>query len=207
MGTTRDRLIGVAMRLFAETGTRTVTVAQLARSAALARGTVYSHFPDFDNLFEIVSREIAEQLNAEVKARWENISLPHERIALFMAVMLKRAHDDPHFGHFMVRFAPSTPSLYRAWSDFLPKALKSCVDQGIMEPFDNGIAYYVQLMAGATYSFTMLIVEGRATWRDASANLISLCLTAGGIARTDAVRVAELTVSRIGGDAGAVLLS
>lgn len=195
--TTRKRLINAAMRHFGETGAKTISIVDLARLANLARGTVYSHFPQFDALFDAVAGDIAQSLEAEIADIWSDVELPHERIALYMAFLLKRAHQDPHLGHFMVRFAPSTPSLYHAWSDLLPRLLRNCVAEGIMPPFEQGMIYYVQLLAGATYSFIMLVVDGDATWRVASSNLIQLCLHAGGVAETEAKRVAALTVERL----------
>lgn len=58
-GSTRDRLIRAALRLFAASGFRATTVGQIEADAGLRprRGALYKHFGSKDELFEAVARQ------------------------------------------------------------------------------------------------------------------------------------------------------
>ena len=185
------------MRAFADTGDRMVNISLLARSAGVARGTIYAHLTDLDSLFDIVADEMAERINAQVACSWANVREPHLRIALFMATLIKLTHVDPAFGRYMVRFAPSTPALHRAWSDLLPAEVRRSVTERVLPRFPDGIGYFVQLLSGATYAYMILVIEGRATWRDASRNLIVMGLKAGGLDDGLARTTAHAAIDRI----------
>jgi len=51
----RRRIHAAAMKLFAERGVTKVNISELAAAAGMARGTIYSHVPDVDGLFEEVA--------------------------------------------------------------------------------------------------------------------------------------------------------
>ena len=197
MASTRQRLIDVAMREFAESGDRTVSVSQLARSAGVARGTIYVHLPKPDRLFDVVAEDIGNRISSLPDSWTPDASAPELRVAMFLAALLKLTHEDPDFGRYAVTFAPSTPALYRVWSDFLPGEIRRAVAEGIFSPFTDGIGFYIQLLSGATYAYMMMLVEGRASWRDASRNLIIMGLKAGGLSPDAAMQTAQAAIAHL----------
>ena len=48
----RRRIPAAAMKLFAERGVTKVNISELAAAAGMARGTIYSHVPDMERLFD-----------------------------------------------------------------------------------------------------------------------------------------------------------
>ena len=55
------RIHAAAMKLFAERGVTKVGVSELAAAAGMARGTIYSHVPDVERLFEDVAAGLARR--------------------------------------------------------------------------------------------------------------------------------------------------
>ena len=57
---TRDRLLEVATRLFAEQGYEHTSIEQVLRAAGVSRGSLYHHFSGKDRLFEAVVEHVEE---------------------------------------------------------------------------------------------------------------------------------------------------
>ena len=74
---TRQRILTAAGQLFREHGIDAVGVDAVMRQAGLTHGGFYLHFPSKEALAAAVSRSLLEQ----AAARWQEISLCHDREA------------------------------------------------------------------------------------------------------------------------------
>ena len=65
---TRDQLIAVATRMFAERGYEDTSIEAVLREAGVSRGSLYHHFASKDALFEAVLEDIEARVGNEVVA-------------------------------------------------------------------------------------------------------------------------------------------
>lgn len=69
MGRARHEIVAAAAALVADGGVRAVTMAGVARTAGVAKATVYNHVRDRDELLSAVLRDQADQLQRDVEAQ------------------------------------------------------------------------------------------------------------------------------------------
>lgn len=73
----RDLIVEAALDLFRHYGYRRTSMEDIARAAAVAKGTLYLYFSSKDELFEAICRSLAEQIAEGVSAA-EALDLPLE---------------------------------------------------------------------------------------------------------------------------------
>lgn len=184
------RLHRAALQLFAEQGVTRVNASELAAMAGMARGTVYNNLSDLDDLFP----QVAAQLSAEMTERIERsvglIQDPAQKLAMGIRYFTKRAHEDPHWGRFICRFALSSASLQEIWTGQAVKDLREGLDSGRYVFRDEQLGSAVMLVTGAILGSILLVLEGRKTWRDAGSDAAEFVLIALGIQRDEARAIA-----------------
>jgi AcrR family transcriptional regulator len=174
------------MRLFAEHGATRVTVSELAAAAGMARGTVYSHVPDVDGLFEAVAAELSREMVERVAAGFGTLADPAARLSIGVRQYLRRAHEEPHWGRFMSRFGLN-PVLLAALADSDPVAdFRAGIASGRYRIAPAQLPAAVGLLAGATLAAMLPILDGRATWRAVGADTAEMLLVALGLDRAEA---------------------
>ena len=65
---TREQLIEVATRLFAERGYEDTSIEAVLAAAGVSRGALYHHFAGKDTLFEAVVESVSDRINVEMTA-------------------------------------------------------------------------------------------------------------------------------------------
>jgi len=65
---TREQLIEVATRLFAERGYEDTSIEAVLAAAGVSRGALYHHFPGKDALFEAVVESVENRITTEMAA-------------------------------------------------------------------------------------------------------------------------------------------
>ncbi|MDO8838821.1 MAG: TetR family transcriptional regulator [Parvibaculum sp.] len=73
----RELIVSAALDLFRHYGYRRTSMEDIARAAAVAKGTLYLYFKSKDELFEAICRSLAEQIAEGVTAA-EALELPLE---------------------------------------------------------------------------------------------------------------------------------
>jgi AcrR family transcriptional regulator len=73
---TREQLIEVATRLFAERGYEDTSIEAVLAAAGVSRGALYHHFAGKDALFEAVVESVEERVNTEMTAKIGNLQDP-----------------------------------------------------------------------------------------------------------------------------------
>jgi AcrR family transcriptional regulator len=182
----RRRIHAAAMKLFAERGVTKVSISELATAAGMARGTIYSHVPDVDGLFEEVAAQLAREMTERVVVGIAGITDPAQRLSTGVRQYIRRAHDEPLWGRFMSRFGLS-PALTQELLASDPVAdLQAGIESGRYRIRREQLAAMVGLLVGGTLAAMLPVLDGRSTWRDAGSDAAELLLIALGIPRDEA---------------------
>jgi AcrR family transcriptional regulator len=187
----RRRIHAAAMKLFAERGVTKVNISELATAAGMARGTIYSHVPDVDGLFEEVAAQLAHEMTERVVAGFAGLADPAWRLAIGVRQYIRRAHEEPLWGRFMSRFGLS-PALTQALlaSDAVAD-LEVGIESGRYRIGRAQLPAMVSLLAGGTLAAMLPVLDGRSTWRDAGSDTAELLLIALGLGPGEAKALAR----------------
>ncbi len=187
----RRRIHAAAMKLFAERGVTKVTISELASAAGMARGTIYSHVPDVDSLFEDVAAQLAREMIERVVAGFAGLADPPQRLAIGVRQYIRRAHEEPLWGRFMSRFGMST-ALTQALHGTDPIAdFEAGIASGRYRVAPDQLPAMVGLLAGATLAAMLPVLDGRSTWRDMGSDTAELLLRALGLDPAEARSIAR----------------
>ena len=105
----RDRILGAAMRVFAEKGYHSSTIADVVRESGLSVGAIYTYFSGKDELIRLTCDQIAARGLDELAARLAPATTTAERLAI--AVRLYIETIDEYEG------APGQVTLVQAWAE------------------------------------------------------------------------------------------
>ena len=179
------------MKLFAERGVTRVGISELAAAAGMARGTIYSHVPDVDTLFEDVAAQLAREMSQRVSSGFGAISDPAQRLATGVRQYVRRAHEEPSWGRFMSRFGLSHALMQAVLSSEPLADLLTGVESGRYRIAREQLPAMVCLLAGGTLAAMVTVLDGRATWRDVGSDTAELMLVALGLAPDEARAMAR----------------
>jgi AcrR family transcriptional regulator len=190
MSTAQERIREAALRLFAHKGSSAITVSELAEEAGIARGTVYNNIDAPDELFEQVAAGLATEMHARLATILPTLEDPAERLATGIRCFIRRAHEEPHWGRFLIRFSFSNHSLQTMWNgppmaDLVLGLSKHRYD---FEP--EHLASVVALITGTTLAAMFSMLSGYKKWEDAGSEAAQLVLRSLGVAPADARRIA-----------------
>jgi len=187
----RARIYRAALRLFAESGGSEITVSDLADAAGIARGTIYNNIAEPDNLFGEVAIALSHEMLLRTEATMQGFTDPAERIATGARLFIRRAAEEQDWGRFLVRFSHSHAVLQEAMRDPPARDIKQAVKSGRFKIGADKIPALLSMLAGATIAAMNAVISGNQTWRDAGSGTAELLLRAGGIAPTEARRIAQ----------------
>lgn len=197
----RRRIHAAAMKLFAESGDTKVSISELATAAGMARGTIYSHVPDVDRLFEDVADQLAQEMTERVVAGFAGISDPAQRLAIGVRQYIRRAHEEPLWGRFMSRFGLSPAVMRAVMSSEALSDFESGVASGRYRIAPAQVSAMVALLAGGTLAAMLPVLDGHGTWREVGADTAELLLAALGVDREEARALARSELPPLAGGA------
>ena len=186
------RIYEAAVRVFAQHGTTHATVSELAHAAGLARGTIYNNIADPDSLFEEVAAVLADEMHARVDASFQAVDDPARRLASGMRFFVRRAHDEPHWGRFIVRFAFSTASLRAMLVGEPLRDLQAGLEKGRYRFGAEQTPSVVAFVGSTTLAAMWLVLEGRKSWREAGSDAAELMLRSIGVTAEEARALATI---------------
>ena len=175
------RIYEAAVRLFAQRGTTHANVSELAQAAGVARGTIYNNVGNLDSLFEEVAAALAGEMHARVDSSFQTLSDPAHRLARGIGLFVRRAHDEPDWGRFIVRFAHTTALLRSMLSGEPARDLKDGLESGRYLFRKEQMSSVVAFVASTTLSAMWLVLDGEKTWREAGADAAELVLRSVGV--------------------------
>ncbi len=106
----KARIYKAAMQLFSEHGDPEANVSELASIAGVARGTIYNNIGDLSTLFADVSGHVTAEMGTRLALALDRVAEPERRLAMAIRVFIRRSHEEPYWGKFMMRYALSNPS-------------------------------------------------------------------------------------------------
>jgi len=185
-----SKIHAAAMRLFAQHGATTLNVSDLAHAAGVARGTIYNNLERPDDLFVEVAVALVGEMHARVSASMP-FADPALRVATGMRLFIRRAHEEPDWGRFIIRFATNS-QLLRTMMDDPPYAdIARGIELGRFKVPPAKIKSVVSLLGGASVSAMQAVVAGQQTWRDAGSDAAELLLRATGLTPREAGKIAH----------------
>ncbi len=190
MNPAQARIHRAALELFAEKGATQVTISELAQAAGIARGTIYNNLKSPEALFENLAAQLADEMHQRVVASYAGVEDPAQRLANGIRQFIRRAHEEPHWGRFISRFAFSNQSLQGLWAG---PPMRDVLMGMTLQRYDfrqEQLPSVIALIAGSTLSAMFLVLEGHRTWREAGSDTAELVLRALGLAPEQARRIA-----------------
>lgn len=190
---TERRIHSAALRLFAARGSKDVTMSELAEEADVARGTLYRNVQSIDQLFEQARAQLVFDLHdSNARAMDDHRDLdPPLRLATAIRMIVRRAHEDPAMGRFLVQFGLTDESLRQALVGPPMADIEAGIRAGRYSVVPEMALSLVSLLIGAVVSAMWMVLEGRQTWREAGTGTGELILCALGIPRGEAVQLAS----------------
>ncbi|WP_205522543.1 TetR/AcrR family transcriptional regulator [Myxococcus eversor] len=192
MSAAQRRIQEAAVQLFAEKGSTQVSMSELAQAAGVARGTVHNNLESTDVFFRQIANDLATEMYDRITASCEGVTDPAHRLALGVRFYVRRAHAEPHWGRFLLRFAMSEQSMQSLW---MGQPTQDLVDGHKSGKYDfriDQLPSSVSFMASATLGAILLVLEGHRTWRDAGSDAVEFCLKSLGVPREEARRLATM---------------
>lgn len=195
----RRRIHAAAMKLFAERGVTKVSISDLATAAGMARGTIYSHVPDVDGLFEAVAAQLAREMTARVVAGFAGVNDPAQRLSIGVRQYIRRAHEEPLWGRFMGRFGLSPTVMETVMGSEPLSDLQAGISSGRYGIAPEQLPAMVAILSGGTLAAMMPVLDGHVTWREAGSEVAELMLVALGVDRSEARQLARCELPALGG--------
>ena len=193
----QKRIRKAALELFAEKGTTSVTISELAAASGVVRGTIYKNVPSPEQLFETIAVQLADEMDEQVVASYKGVDDPALRLAIGIRLYVRRAHDEPHWGRFLVQFAMTNKSLREIWAGPPVQDLTLGVKGGRYDIREDEIPAALGVISGSTLAAIVLVLDGLRTWRDAGTEVAFMVLRAFGIARDEARELASLPLPEL----------
>ena len=186
MSTAISRIHDAAMHIFADKGGTTVAISDLAREAGLSRGTIYNNLEDPAGLFDAVCQKVSEEMAAKLQDSVIGLDDPAARISNIIRLCVRRVHEEPHWGHFIARYAVKEPKLSDFWGGFPARELKSGIASGRFDLQTEQVGSVTGLLGGATFGAMTLVLLGHRSWRQAGSDTAEVILRGIGIEKSEA---------------------
>lgn len=190
MTAAQKRIHQTALRLFAETGSASITIKDLAAAAGMARGTVYNHLGSTERLFETVAAQLADEMDERIALSYAGIDDPARRLAIGVRLYIRRAHEEPHWGKFILHFGFTSEALRKIWEG--PPMLDAMqgLQTGRYKIEAAQLPIVVGMTTGTTIGAFLLVQEGIKTWREAGSDTAELLLRGLGLSTREAKKLA-----------------
>jgi AcrR family transcriptional regulator len=186
------RIATTALRLFAERGSSSLTVSELAAAAGVARGTIYNNFSAPDALFEEIAARLADVAHHQIAHISRAVTDPAERVSIGIRFFVRQAQEQPDWGRFVLQFAMSNAVLQGVWAGQPAVDLKEGMTSGRFTFAAQQELTFPTMMAGVVLAAILLVVDGHKAWREAGADAAEFVLRALGLEAEEARRIARL---------------
>jgi len=188
---TQKRIQQAALRLFTEKGVDRVNLKELAQRANVARGTIYNNKRAST---EQIFQEIASQVNAEMQERvlatLAQIDDPAQRLSVGVRLFVRRAHEEPEWGAFIVRFGMNNSLLRQLWYGQPRRDISAGIAKCRYKLSPGQVPSVITMIATSALGAMFLVQHGTRSWRKAGSDCAELLLRALGIPAREALRIA-----------------
>ncbi len=179
------------MRLFAEKGVNGVNVKDLARSARVARGTIYNNQRDsIEKLFQEIAGQLSAEMHQRVVATLVDVDDPARRLAIGIRLFVRRAHEEPDWGAFIVRFGLNNSALREMLSGPPRKDVSAGVASGRYKLSPGQMPSAIVMITASAMAAMFLVLEWKRPWGKAGSDAAEFVLRALGVPTREAHKIA-----------------
>ncbi len=97
----RESILKAAEKVFAEKGFHMARIADIAKLAGVAEGTIYIYFDSKEDLILSIFKERITKWIQELKKRLEKCSTAKEKLAELIRLHFQSLEEDPHFAQLL----------------------------------------------------------------------------------------------------------
>jgi len=116
----KDIILEKAIEVFAKNGSQQATIADVAKAAKTAQGTIYLYFSSKEELLnECLQKIINPEIQAIIDAT-QGIADTMDRLYEFFVQHIKLVQQKPYIARFLTMEARQNEEFYRAWPDYNP---------------------------------------------------------------------------------------
>lgn len=198
---TKTAIHRAALRLFAETGAEQLGVSELAEAAGFSRGTIYNNLDTPVIRFTALSPILGQELREFVEESFEGVDDPAERIVIAIKAVIRRAHHEPVWADFVLRYVLVDPALQVFWSTLPAQELRRGLESGLFDFEATEISSVISVMGGSTLIGMLYVRQGVKGWRDSGFEIAELVLRSIGVSKPDARRYAGRSLPEAAGRA------
>lgn len=181
-----------ALQLFAETGAEQLGVSELAEAAGFSRGTIYNNLDTPVIRYTDLSHVLAQELRSLVEDCFKETEDPAERIVIAIKAVIRRAHHEPVWADFVMRFVLVDPALQMFWSTLPADELRRGLAAGKFDFETTEISSAISVMGGSALIGMLYVRQGVKGWRDSGFEIAELVLRSVGVSKAKARRYAAL---------------
>jgi hypothetical protein len=157
----------------------------------VTRATIYNNCPDPARIFSTVAHQLVTELRESIAAVVVDEEDPAVQLAIGMGHFLRRAHEEPVWGAFILRFALTTETLRSILLGHPATIVRKGIDDGRFSIRPDQVPAALAMIGGAVLGQISLILDGHAPWRKAAADLAELILRALGVDPSEARGIAR----------------
>ncbi len=190
-GGARAKIYRAALRVFAENGGSDITISELAEAAGIARGTIYNNIDEPEKLFGKVSSALSHEMINRTEATMRDLDDPARRLATGIRLFVRRAHEEQDWGRFLVRFAFGQAAVQAMMREPPARDIRDAIAAKRFKVDASYAPTLVAMLNGSTMAAMSAVIRGDQTWREAGSMTAELFLRAGGLAPTEARRIAR----------------
>jgi AcrR family transcriptional regulator len=187
----QKRIQQAALRLFAEKGVQGVNVKELARSAKVARGTIYNNQrASIETMFQEIASQLSVEMHRRVVATMVDVDDPAERLAIGIRLFVSRAHQEPDWGAFILRFALNESAMREMWLGPPRKDVAAGIAKGRYKLRSGQLPAAIVMIVNSALGGMFLVLRAHQSWRKAGSDAAELTLRALGVPAREALRIA-----------------
>src|SRR5438034_7440402 len=128
---TRAKLLGAAVRVFAEKGLDAPQIDDFIAAAGVARGTFYNYFKTSAEVLDVVTAELTDEVLSTIELHVQSLDDPLERVVTGCRLYMQIAVDHPAWGAFVTHSASSRDATGNLVNVFMPRDLTRARDQNL----------------------------------------------------------------------------
>ncbi len=187
----QKRIKQAALRLFGEKGVDRVNVKELAQSANVARGTIYNNQrASTEQMFQEIATQLSFEMHQRVAATLAEVDDPVQRLAIGIRLFVRRAHEEPDWGAFIVRFTMNNSALRQLWYGPPRKDVSAGIASGRYKLRPEQLPSAIIMIATSAVGAMFLVLQGHRSWRKAGSDSAELLLRAFGVPEREAQGIA-----------------
>lgn len=183
---TRHRILEAALKLFAQTGFETSSVAEICAEAGISKGAFYHHFPTKQAVFLALLEDWLGRLDLEMNAAREgapNIAEALQRMSSMMRQVFKEAGGHlPMFLEFWMQ-ASHDPTVwqaliapYRRYNNYFKELIQQGIQDGSLAPIDPELAARLLVSLAVGILLQGMLDPNGVSWDEVAQNGLHLLI-------------------------------